>query len=161
MNRSYCCQCVGLGAYLLLGLAACSSSDGEHGAQGPALDPAGNGFPAELERACANESDLAGFSADIDGLDVQGHATACGLQCLGSADSSCNQTCLHERVGDVLSADCTACAVGVVACITENCFSDCLDPGSEVCGRCACDRERGGCRELFSRCTGFPNGACG
>jgi hypothetical protein len=143
------------------GLAACSSDDAQNSTQASSLDPASNGFPAELESTCDNPDDRAGFSQKIDGMDVQGHATVCGLQCLSNTDPSCNQTCLQQRIADLLSEECQACAVGVVSCITKNCFSDCLDPTSEACGRCACDPEHGNCRGLFSRCTGFENTSCG
>jgi hypothetical protein len=103
----------------------------------------------EGEGVCQNAADC----PLVENGKARGAAQECGLTCLGSADT-CAAKCIEDKkLG--LSAECGACYLGIVACTTEKCLTECVDdPAAKVCGDC---QSKMGCRAAFDSCSGLKS----
>jgi hypothetical protein len=108
------------------------------------------------DKKCAAATDVAlictGNIATIAGTCGQGCASMPSAMVKG-----CVATCIMGMVN--LSAGCSDCYAGTVACTTANCLSQCLaNPAAPACTACQVEK---GCRSAFATCSGLPTGPAG
>ena len=100
--------------------------------------------------ACVNEADGAIIMAMGDAISAE--AKDCGMACLADPDVvTCATPCVEDATG--LSAECSSCYVGIIACTITNCAAECIaDPDAPECLTCQMDK---GCFPAFYECSGL------
>ncbi len=96
--------------------------------------------------ACNNPADL----AVINGPGFDTARSDCTVSC---AFNPILQQCLRDCLVQAgLSSECADCFAARDACVITNCFSACMDPGSQACLTCI---NTYGCDSTFDTCSGL------
>ncbi len=102
---------------------------------------------------CANDVDAGLLNTQAKRDAVTAIATTCGLGCVTSDGGvACSAACVAKGTG--LSAACSDCYAGIIACTVQKCLSECAtDPNSIACTACMIAK---GCYSVFYTCSGMP-----
>jgi hypothetical protein len=106
--------------------------------------------------ACTSAADIAAVCAN----DINTVAASCGLSCFAqggdeAAQLQCNTECVTAATDPDPSVPCMGCYLQSVACVRENCVTQCVsDPTAPACIQCRLDE---GCTGAFyNDCSGLP-----